>query len=81
MKADIVMPDILDFAYQVIGMHNQITALEYELDDVKKQLEFHQEMGERSGEHTKEMLGIMINGIIDPESSINKGDRAIHSPH
>jgi hypothetical protein len=77
MKANVMMPSVVDFAYEVISMHNKIIDLEYELAHKEELLKIQNESLNRSAEHSKNMLCTMIGGILDPESSINKGDRAI----
>jgi len=68
---------VLDFAYDIIAMQNEIKYLRGKLDHYKKLYDTHCERLNSSERYTKEITGLILNAIIDPESSINKGNAAI----
>ena len=77
MKDEQYTPSILDFAYEVIDMNRKIIILKRDLAHANEMIEIYQEGAKRSEQHGANMFGIMLNGILDSESSINKGGRAI----
>ena len=71
------MPDVVDFAYQIIDLkdENERLARRVEhLEDINKTLK---ESLDRSDNHTQEMTGIILNAALDPNSLINRGEAAI----
>ena len=70
-------PDIIDFAYQIIALHEENTTLRYDLAHYKKMHELNCKELEQRDIHTKEITGILITAAIDPDSVINRGQRAI----
>jgi len=69
--------DIVDFAYQIIAIHKENEQLRNELNHYKKMHESNCESMNRSYEHTKEMTAIILSATLDPDSIINRGQRAI----
>ena len=72
MKHEEYTPDVVDFAYQIISMDNKIHMLEGEVEHLKELNKIHRESINRSDKHTKEITGIILGAVLDPESSINK---------
>jgi len=69
--------DVVDFAYQIIEMHEKILSLQSELNHYKKLHQQSRDFIRQSGENTKEMTGIILEAVLDPNSIINKGNEAI----
>ena len=70
-------PDIVDLAYQIIALHEENTTLRDELVHYKKMHELSSETIRQSDIHTKEITSIVLTAAIDPDSIINRGQRAI----
>jgi len=77
MKENQHIPAVIDFAYEVINLYEENFRLRQELNHYKELDKISIEQIERSNKHTKEMTGIIFKAILDPESTINKGSRAI----
>lgn len=69
--------DIVDFARQILQMNRTIIDLERELEHKDELLKINEDSCERSSNHTKEILGIFLSATLDPDSRLNRGDRAI----
>jgi hypothetical protein len=69
--------DVVDFARQIIKMDRYISELERENEHYKKLHKDNCEALNRSSNHTKEMIAMCLSATLDPDSSINRGDRAI----
>ena len=70
-------PDMVDFAYQIIALYEENTSLRYDLAHYKKMHELACETIRQSDIHTKEITGILLTAAIDPDSVINRGQRAM----
>jgi len=70
-------PDIVDFAYQIIALYEENTILKDELVHYKKMHELNCKELEQSDIHTKKITGILLTAAIDPDSVINRGQRAM----
>lgn len=77
MKESSYMPTVLDFAYEIIDLHEENTRLHQELNHYKELDKINIETIKKSEEHTDEMTGIIFKAILDPESTINKGSKVI----
>ena len=77
MREEYCTPDVLDFAYQVIAMDEEISHLRRELEHYKKMHEMHCKSMNNSLESSKKFVGIILSAALDPESAINKGHDAI----
>ena len=77
MKNEIYIPNIVDFAHEVIAMEEEIIFLRQKLADYKSLNDLNIKDLKRQEIHTSEITSIIINAVIDPESVINKGNAAI----
>ncbi len=77
MKSTPYIPSIVDFAYDIIHMQEEIEQLRHERDHYKKLHEMNCDALNRSDKHTREMTGLMLKAVLDPDSVINKGHAAI----
>ncbi len=66
-------PDIVDFAYQIIALHDENEHLRQELKHYKILDEQSREFIKQSEEHNKEMTGLILAATLDPNSIINRG--------
>jgi hypothetical protein len=76
-KQEDYVPDVVDFAYQVIEMHKEIMFLRGEVEHLKGIEKIHRDSLANSDKHHKEFLGIILGAALDPDSSINKGHAAM----
>ena len=72
MKGEQRAPDVVDFAYDIIALHEENLQLRHELEHYKKLHEMNTEALNKSHESTKESIGIVLNAVLDPNSAINK---------
>lgn len=68
--------DVVDFAYQIIAMQNKIERLEGEVAHYKHLHEMEREALDSSFQNTRNMIGTVLEAVIDPDSGLNKGLRA-----
>jgi hypothetical protein len=71
MKQGLYVPSLVDFAYEIIAIHEENEFLRSELEHYKKLHEQHCERLGQSLEHSKEMTGLIFKAALDPNSSIN----------
>jgi hypothetical protein len=77
MTKDFYAPNVVDFAYQIIALHKENEQLHQELEHYKKLDEMHCVELTSRDEHTKDLTGIMLRAVLDPDSGLNKGYAAI----
>ncbi len=77
MKRETYTPDIIDFAYQIIAMDKEAQFLRSELDHYKELNEINSKALNASMDSTKETIGIVVSAVLDPDSALNKGSRAL----
>ena len=77
MKYDTYIPNVVDFAYEIIHLHEENIALKRQVAHYKELDEIHCKSTKDSLEHGNKMIGTMFSAILDPESVINKGYEAI----
>ncbi len=77
MKQDHYNPDIVDFAYQIIALHNENKNLRFDLKHYKTLHKQSCEFIEQHEKHNKEMTGLILAATLDPNSIINKGRAAL----
>lgn len=77
MKNEIYTPDIVDFAYQIIAMDKETQFLRSELEHYKELNEINSRALNNSMDSTKETIGIIVGAVLDPDSVLNKGSRAL----
>lgn len=66
------MPNVVDFAYEIIQLHEENLRLKEDLEHHKEYKKMLFEQFDRNEKHTNEFIGTILNAAIDPESSINK---------
>lgn len=67
-------PSVIDFAYEIIALHEENINLKHELDHYKQ---MHCENLKQSDEHTTNMTGLLLGAVLDPDSALNKGYASI----
>ena len=77
MSKEDYTPDVVDFAYQIIAMHEENEHLRQQLDHYKELHRIHLEGAKKSMDNSKNLIGTMLSAVLDPESAINKGYSAL----
>ena len=77
MKREKYAPDVVDFAYQIITMHEENIQLRYELEHYKEMHETHCKSINGSIKNGEKFIGTILSAALDPKSVINKGHDAI----
>jgi len=77
MKEQQYMPSALDFAYDVIALHEENKMLRHERDHYKKLHEMNSKALEDVRKSTMSNIGTIFKAVIDPDSAINKGRAAL----
>lgn len=77
MKATAYIPTTLDFAYDIIALHEENEQLRSSLEHYKGMHEENMASMKRSQESTMENIGVILGAVLDPDSLINEGQRAI----
>lgn len=67
--------NVVDFAKQIIEMQNKIDDLEYELSRCRKYEQRYRDLLDSSLQHSGQMVGNMLNALLDQGSAINIGLR------
>lgn len=77
MKSVQYIPDVVDFAYQVIALDKENKFLRDELEHYKELDKINTKSLNNSMNSTKETIGIIVGAVLDPDSAINRGSRAL----
>lgn len=77
MKQKPFTPSIIDFAYEIIDLHEENINLRRRVEHLEKLDKINMESIKRSRKHGDEMMGHLLCAIIDPNSVTNKGHEAI----
>lgn len=77
MKKDYQRTSILDVADEIYAMHARIQHLEAELAHYKYLHDLHLQSMRDTETHHGEMMGIILNAVIDPNSAPNVAARAV----
>ncbi len=72
MKRKLQVPDVVDFAYQIIDIHREIAHLKNQVKHYKGMCEMLQKGQSDSINHNKKMIGMVLSAAIDPNSNLNK---------
>jgi len=64
-------PDVINFAYQIIELHEQNIDLKREVKHYKEMHKLNSQTINRSIESSYETIGMCISACLDPKSSIN----------
>lgn len=68
---------VVNWACEVLDMRDEIEELKRELKHTKRILEIREKSLAASDKSTREMTGIIVSAVLDPNSSINKDAAAI----
>lgn len=77
MKNSPYIPDVVDFAHQIINMQIENEHLRHEVEHYKSMHEQHCEQTTRSIKSSREFTGILLKAALDPDSVINRGHAAL----
>ena len=73
MKQYQYIPDVVDFAQQILRLHDENCRLKDDVERLEKIREQYQEFLHQQQTQTIEQTGMIFNAILDPESNFNKG--------
>jgi hypothetical protein len=65
MSFDGYRPSVVDFAYEIIDLHEQNIQLRKEVEHYKHLYELHAEQTRQGVEHGEKMMGLMLKGILN----------------
>lgn len=69
--------DIVDFARQIIRMDNELHDLRLQVEDLKEYKQKYFDLQNESINHSRVMIGHVLTAALDPESRLNKMQRAL----
>lgn len=69
--------DVVDFAYQIIGLHKENERLHRELEHYEKIFKLNCDTIKKQDKHSGKIQATLLSAVFDPDSVINKGHRAI----
>jgi len=72
MKQEKYISDVVDFAHQILDMKNIIDSQDAELEHCKELLAMYRKAQDESMKSTWDGIGIVLNAVLDPKSSINR---------
>jgi hypothetical protein len=67
------IPDIVDFAYQIIALHRENETLRRKLAHSEELVDMYSKSTKDSIEHGNKMVGLILTAALDPGSVISKG--------
>lgn len=71
------MPTVVDMAYEIIDLHEENMRLRSEVEFYKPFEQMYFAELDKSIEHSGAMTGHLLSAVLDPESVISKGHKAI----
>lgn len=69
--------DIVDFAYQIIDLHEENLRLRSENEHLREYKQKYFDELDTSINHSKAMMGNLLTAMIDPNSRLNKMQTAL----
>ena len=72
MNENIYAPNIIDFAYEIISLHEENEQLKLELAHYKKMHNINSRSIQESIDSSYKTVGLVLSACLDPDSSINK---------
>lgn len=69
---EMYIPSVLDFAYEIIAIHEKNEVLKMELEHYKKMYEIVEDSCKSMHQNNVDTISMTLTALVDPESSLNK---------